>query len=146
MSASAKALRVCSKFYDNYISFNELHKNFKRATPNQFMLYKLAICLFKLYSVEYNIEFVLLNMKKIWTGRQTYFNSIKSNHFKVGINSLSNRLNELNNKIPLAWLNLSLNSFKIKCKPLFLINWSNNYWQRPPIWGSARKFTCLFNI
>ena len=123
LSASTKALRVCSKFNDNYILFHELYTNTKRATPNQYMLYKLAICLYKLYNVEYNpIEFVLLNMNQILTGRQTHFNSIKSNHFKVGINSLSNRFNELNNKIPLAWLNLSLNSFKIKCKSLFLIN------------------------
>ena len=38
------------------------------------------------YNVEYNpIEFVLLNMNQILTGRQTHFNSIKSNHFKVGM-------------------------------------------------------------
>ena len=34
--------------------------------------------------------------------------------------SLSNRLNLLNNKIPLDWLSLSLASFKVKCKTVFL--------------------------
>ena len=29
-------------------------------------------------------------------------------------------LEPLNNKIPLAWLNMSLNTFKIDCKKLFL--------------------------
>ena len=62
LSASAKALRVCLKLYDNHISFNELHKMCKRASPEQFMFYKMAICLFKLYNMEFNpIEFVLLN-------------------------------------------------------------------------------------
>ena len=46
--------------------------------------------------------------------------SIKSNIYKVGINSLANRLSVLNYKIPLSWLNMSMNTFKIKCKRLFL--------------------------
>ena len=33
-----------------------------------------------------------------------------------------NRLELLNNKIEYDWLNENLNSFKIKCKKLFLIN------------------------
>ena len=123
LSASAKALRVCSKSFDNYISFNALHKKFKRATPNEYMKYRLAISLFKLYNSDFNsIEFVLLNSNQILTGRQTHFNSLKSNQLRVGINSLSNRFNVLNNMIPLTWLNLSLGSFKIKCKQLFLVN------------------------
>ena len=40
--------------------------------------------------------------------------------YKVGSNLLVNRLSALNNTIELAWLNLSLNSFKIKCKELLL--------------------------
>ena len=46
--------------------------------------------------------------------------SLKNNNFKVGINGLSNRFYLLNNKIPLEWLNLSLNTFKVKCKKLLL--------------------------
>ena len=33
---------------------------------------------------------------------------------------LANRLFVLNNKIPLYWLNLSMDTFKIKCKDVFL--------------------------
>ena len=40
--------------------------------------------------------------------------------FKVGINSLANRLTSINNKIPLSWLNLSLDTFKIRCKDAFI--------------------------
>jgi hypothetical protein len=35
---------------------------------------------------------------------------------KIGSNASSNRLYVMNGKIPLDWLNLSLDSFKIKCK------------------------------
>jgi len=34
-------------------------------------------------------------------------------------NMISNRLITLNKQIPLQWLNLSLNSYKVKCKTLF---------------------------
>ena len=40
--------------------------------------------------------------------------------FKVGRNMLVNRLSGLNNMIDLKWLNLKLDSFKIKCKDLLL--------------------------
>ena len=84
-------------------------------------LYKTALSLFKLYNNDYNpLEFALLNFNQILTGRQTNFISIKSNVRKVGINCLGNRLTVINNKIPLDWLNLSLNTYKINCKKLFL--------------------------
>ena len=121
LSASAKALKVCCSNYEYYMSFISLHKNCLRATPDKMMLYKLAICLFKLCNVEFNkLEFVGLDFNQILTGRQSNFISSKSNNFKVGINALSNRFYLLNNKIPLQWLNLSLNAFKVYCKKLFM--------------------------
>ena len=87
------------------------------------MLYKLALCLHKLYTIEFNpIEYVLLNVNQILTSHQMSFYTLNSKIFKVGINSLSNRFNLLNNKIPLEWLSLSLSSSKIKCKKLVLTN------------------------
>ena len=63
------------------------------ATPKMLMQYKLALCLYKLYNVQFNpFEFTLLNFNQILTERQTNFISQKSNSFKVGINSLANRL------------------------------------------------------
>ena len=38
---------------------------------------------------------------------------------RAGNNILLNRLSHLNNKIEKFWLNLNINSFKIKCKKLF---------------------------
>ena len=85
------------------------------------MNYRLALCLFKLYNVNFNIfEFLLLNHNQILTGRQNKFFVIKSNNYNIGINSLANRLPVINNKIPLDWLNLSFDTFKVKCKKILL--------------------------
>ena len=40
---------------------------------------------------------------------------------KVGQNLLVNRFTCINNKIMLDWLNLSLITFKLKCKELFIM-------------------------
>ena len=109
--------------YDNQISFVDLHKICNRATPDQLMTCKMALALHKLYNVDFNpFEFIALNFNHILMGRQQNFISLKSNSFKVGINSLANRFYLLNNKIPLNWLSLSMCSFKIQCKKLFLTN------------------------
>ena len=50
----------------------------------------------------------------------TYFISSKSNKKKVGLNAMANRLYILNGRIPLEWLNLSIVSYKLKCKKEFL--------------------------
>ena len=106
---------------DQNISFINLHKMCERATPEMYMNYKLALCLYKLYNVEFNpIEFVLLNNNQIFTGRQVKFFSIKSNTFKVGINSLANRFHTINNSIPLNLLNLLLDTHKIWCEENFI--------------------------
>ena len=123
LSSSAKALKICCNNYEYELSFINLHKSCKRANPEELMLYKMALCLFKLYNMDFNsFEFVGLNFNQILTSRQTDFVSLKNNTFKVGINSLSNRLYILNNIIPLQWLTLSLDTFKVKCKKLLLPN------------------------
>ena len=43
-------------------------------------------------------------------------------------NILLNRLHILNNKIEKSWLNLSLESYKVKCKELFLKNQWDYHW------------------
>ena len=47
-------------------------------------------------------------------------NVYNTSNYKVGKNLPANRLKILNNKIELKWLNLSHDSYKIKCKGLFL--------------------------
>ena len=53
--------------------------------------------------------------------RQSKMNFIKNQRFEEGKNVLLNILYVLHGKIDKTGLNLSLESFKIKCKELFLI-------------------------
>ena len=120
LSASARALKVCDKFVDNTVSFEAIHDSCKRATPCKMQKYKLAICLYKLYNTEFKpIEFYLLNYNQVVTSRQRNFFIIKSNNIRVGLNSISNRLHTINGIIiPLEWLNLSIELYKVRCKRL----------------------------
>ena len=121
LSSSAQAIKCCVKYCTRDVSFVNLHAMYNRATPDQFMLYKNAISLFKLYNgTDYTIEWAALNFNQILTSRQTKFMTIKANKRKVGINAIANRLNGLNNKIPFSWLNLSYVTFKLHCKKEFL--------------------------
>jgi hypothetical protein len=99
----------------------DLHKINKRATPNQILLYKHALLLFKLYNcVCTTMDWVHLNFQQIWTSRQLNFIVSHNNAYKIGYNSICNRLTLLNNLIPLSWFALTFNSFKLKCKDKFL--------------------------
>ena len=48
LSTSAKALKVCCNNYEYDLSFINLHKSCKRATPEELMIYKLSLSLYKL--------------------------------------------------------------------------------------------------
>ena len=83
---------------------------------------KLALALYKLYNKDFNvIEFVHLNFNQIFTSRQTHFKILKLHNTKVGLNTLCNRLHLINDKIDLKWLNLSFDSYKVRCKRIFLV-------------------------
>jgi exonuclease III len=117
LSASANALKLAQLQPDRMESFLNIHSNAERATPEKILLYKHAILLHKLYNLQTPpMEWVDIHFKQTFNSRQSKFNIIKSNNFKVGNNILSNRLSVLNNKIILSDLNLSLDSFKCKYK------------------------------
>ena len=117
LSTSAKAIKMCVKYCTNDVSFYELHKKFNRATPENYLLYKHALALFKLLTNEnFTTEWVALNFNQILTSRQTLFMSLRANKRKVGLNALANRAFILNNRIPLTWFSMSIDTFKIHCK------------------------------
>ena len=121
LSVSAKAIKISMYYPDPMISFDEIHAMNNRALPGSLLQYKLAIQLFKLYNTNtHSMEWVELNLNQILTSRQTTFSVLKTNNTKVGLNILVNRLSVLNGKIPLKWLNGSMESFKVKCKNLLL--------------------------
>ena len=107
--------------FDAFTSFENIHMLCNRATPNQIMKYKLALCLYKLYNIDFNsLEFVLLNFNQVITSRQLTFTTLKSNRTKVGLNSLANRFHHINGNIPFEWLNCSFETYILKCKRMYL--------------------------
>ena len=112
---------VCNLDFYCKIFLHKIHEMNAKATPESKMQYKLSIQMFKLYnSNDHSLEWIHLNFNQILTSQQTKFSILKSNIKKVGLNTLSNRLSALNGKIPLHWLNNSIDTFKIKCKNLIL--------------------------
>ena len=94
---------------------------YNRGTLEEFLLYKLALALFKLFQGnDLTTEFMALNQNTVLTSRQINFIATKDIKRRVGLNALANRFNFLNNRIPLSQLNKSLDSFKIFCKKEFL--------------------------
>ena len=121
LSASANALKLCNNFYDPSLSYLELHRIHKRALPNNFCLYRHSLLLYKLFNnISPTRDWLDLNFQIVNTSRQVNFEVQNHSTYKVGNNILSNRLSILNKKITLDMLNLSLESYKIKCKALFL--------------------------
>ena len=121
LTASAKAIKMCLNYDTSNISYENMHKIVHRSTPENFLLYKHALALYKLYwSDDPTFEFCALNNNSIFTSRQVVFITSKDNKRRVGINALANRLYPLNNRIPLMQLNKGMNSYKIFCKNEFL--------------------------
>ena len=99
----------------------EIHDNAKRALPDQMINYKQAITMYKLFhTCQPEQEFLHLNFQLNQNPRIQTVNFFTRQNYETGKNILLNRLSHLNNKINVTWLDLSLNTFKIKCKTLFL--------------------------
>ena len=113
--------KLCSLYYNPNISYIDLHVLHKRALPNKFCFYRHCLLLFKVFNSSIpEKDWLDLNFKMINTSRQTHFEITNSSIYKVGNNILSNRLSCINRKIPLDMLNLSIETFKIRCKNMFL--------------------------
>ena len=66
------------------------------------------------------LNFTYSTITRCVTSDQRNYIIFKSNKTRVGQNSLANRLHTINGIIPLEWLNLSIESFKVRCKRLLL--------------------------
>ena len=88
-----------------------------------FANYRLAILLFKIYNgTSRDNDWLDMNVQQNFNARNKMFHINDTSRITVGKNILPNRLTALNNKVNLDWLNLSLISFKLKMKDLFLTN------------------------
>ena len=121
ISASANALKLSQRLPDPMESFFNVHRNCKRSLPYQIMEYKHSILLHKVFNNQIlTMDWVELNFYQTNTTRQSFFNLTRMNKSKIGNNLLSSRLAIMNNKIKLEDLNMSLDSFKVKYKQVFL--------------------------
>ena len=59
-------------------------------------------------------------LQQINTSRQLHMRIFNNSRYKIGGNIMTNRLQLINGKIPFEWLSLSIVSYKVKCKDLFL--------------------------
>ena len=121
LAASSSALKMINRNYDNMISFNQLHYLNKRATPLTFMAYKHSLLLFKIYNNKlYSADWLAMHFQQTFNARTQTVSVVDTSKLKIGRNIAINRLILINGKIPFEWLNLTIDSFKIKCKSLFL--------------------------
>ena len=88
-----------------------------------FSKYRLAIQLHKIYNgSSMNDDWIDMNIQQNFNARNGRFHITDNSRLKIGVNIMCNRLKVLNDKIDLNWINLSLNSFKLKMKEIFLSN------------------------
>ena len=70
-------------------------------------------------------EFLQLNFQYNQNQRMKHANFFMRQNYESGKNILLNRLTILNDKVEKTWLDQSLDTFKVKCKNLFLSNQTN---------------------
>ena len=105
------------------MSYEALHRFHKRALPEEMMKFKHAIQLYKNFNDDkQNETWLNLNFQQNFGQRQDSVRIFGTSITRVGKNNMINRLNVINGKIPYDWLNLSLNTYKVRCKTLFLTN------------------------
>ena len=104
------------------MSFIQIHTLNNRATPNQLMLYKHALLLYKIWNDKiYSDDWLSLNFQQNFNVRSSTVKLIDTSNLKIGKNIAVNRLMVINGLIEYDWLNLSINAYKIKCKTKFLV-------------------------
>ena len=119
--ASANALKICVPNLTVFHTHTQIHNLAGRALPEQMCNYRNALSVYKLFNNQSpDNEFMNLNFQLNDNQRSTKISFHRMQSYDVGKNILINRLSELNNKIEKSWLNLSWNSYKVKCKELFL--------------------------
>ena len=121
--ASANACKLCiPRGNVHLMTHTEIHAQAKRALPENMCMYKHALMLYKLLRNDLcDDELMYLNFQIADNDRSATMSFFKRQKYDVGKNILLNRLHILNNKIEKNWINLKLDSYKIKCKELFLL-------------------------
>jgi hypothetical protein len=121
LSASTNAIRMSLKYPSQFISFEKLHQQLKKSTPDQIAQYRMALLLYKVFNnTTMDTDWLQFSDQIITTRRQTMFSIFNSSKHKIGNNILANKFSCLSNKVPLDYLNLNFPAFKFKMRNLFL--------------------------
>ena len=123
-SRSCKILKVI----DNSLSFNELHKKFKRATPKLFALYQTSVNLFNCKNKSPSPIVEHLNNITLNNRRNLRLTFVRQTHNKVGLNSVENRMRSISNVIDKVWLGLLEENYKLQCKICVIQNLLELLW------------------
>ena len=119
----SNALRSCMLNNCTEISFIRIHEIWKKCTPSQIMLYQNSLELHKFLNTidgYLTTEHVRVLTNIICTSRQLTFEVTRSNVFKIGMNTRSNKFYHLNKLIRLDNLNLGFVHLKKLMKLQFL--------------------------
>ena len=86
-----------------------------------FMAYKHALLLYRIFNDPFqSLNWVSLNFQLLFNSRDHSIRVVDTSKLKIGKNLVVNRTKIVNGKIMYAWLNLTYESYKIKCKAIFL--------------------------
>ena len=122
LSISSKALRLVAGDDFSLFSFKELHCMFSRATPTQWADYSNAVQLYNVInSKKPKILYQNLQNNFFHNKRTDRFGFNPTNLHKIGLNKFQNRLKEITTHLSFKDLNLSKETFKLKCKREFIL-------------------------
>jgi hypothetical protein len=111
------------KTIDAGSTYEQLHKRFKRATPRMFCNYQTSICFYDVIKFGKPLEDYLNICNVVLNNRRNLFFTFTSNsHYRVGKNSIYQRLHAITNRIKKDWIEKSRTEFKIHCKEEFITN------------------------
>ena len=123
LAVSLLALRSCLNLPHRDVSFINLHKQSKKCTPDQIMMYQLSLNAYN--TINENLEspsteLVRLLDQVICSRRQTLFEVFRNNRFKIGMSSNVNKFYHIGRQIVLDKFAWSYPRFKKHMKLQFL--------------------------
>ena len=119
--ASSRMLKIAQKDWNSVKSFQELHKESKRATPKMWSNYVHCCALYDVVmSGKPSVLLCRLMENNLVEQRFQGLVFTKSNRIKIGVNCLSNRMMYVSCKLNFNWLMYSKTMFKMRCKKLMI--------------------------
>ena len=114
-------LKIVDGDWKGATSFVNLHRKYKRATPAMWCKYTTAMSMWDI--IKHNVPekaVVKTTMNRQYSGRNEGTLFTRSNTTKIGYNCISNRLQVVSRALDFNWQDLSKDSYKMKCKNVFI--------------------------